>query len=148
MQHLLWITARRNGRSHTLYCCFYDGIKTSPPVYIACSLAWSLLHRSENGKTRKLDVIKMYCRLNMTMISEQRFMRYTRPPDCGDSNCNLLPICQNLWFNSELWLKAQVSFLLANSQPRLEKMPNYLIPEFQIWISTKSEPITKWYFLV
>lgn len=58
VQRLLWIIARRNGRLRTLYCCFYDGIKTSPPVYIACSLAWSFLHHSENEKTRKLDVIK------------------------------------------------------------------------------------------
>lgn len=58
VQRLLWTTARRNGRLRTLYCCFYDGIKTSPPVYIACSRAWSFLHHSENKKTRKLDVIK------------------------------------------------------------------------------------------
>lgn len=148
MQHLLRITARRNGRSRTLYCCFYDGIKTSPPAYIACSLAWSLLPHSGNGKTRKLDVIKIYCCQSMTMISEQRCTRYTRPPDCGDSNCNLLPICQNFWLHSQLWLKAQVSFLLANSQLRLEKMPNYLIPVFQIWISTKSQATPKWHFLV
>lgn len=34
----------------TLYCCFYDEIATSPLVCIACSLAWSLLHRSKDRK--------------------------------------------------------------------------------------------------
>lgn len=49
------------GRILTLYCWFYDGTWTFPPVCIACSLAWSRPHRSEDReKIKSWRHLRMY----------------------------------------------------------------------------------------